>query len=200
MKKNIDKTIERILEPTIMVNVKGLDKSKPKYDFHILNTLRNCIWNSISMNILNPSYCIKNKVGNIIHFNDELEIELYKGINEVVETTKHLNISVPNPYTVSMFEYFYQEGSNNDTTLYYLANENIGTSKQSICRGSIVLYVPISELTQEDYYDFIGKDSKDIKRHYITEKEKVFLILHSYNKKRKKFGRFNSLFFKKTLP
>lgn len=76
MKKNIDKTIERILEPTITVNVKGLDKSKPKYDFHILNTLRNCVWNSVSKNILNPSYCIKNKVGNIIHFNDELEIKL----------------------------------------------------------------------------------------------------------------------------
>lgn len=76
-----------------------------------------------------------------------------------------------------MFEYFYQEGSNNDTTLYYFTNENIGTRKQSFCRGSIVLYVPISELTQEDYYDFIGKDPKDIKRHSITEEEKVFFNL-----------------------
>lgn len=185
MKKNIDKAIEKILEPTIMVNAKGVSKSNHKYDFHILNTLRNCVWNSISKNILNPSYCIKNKVGNIIHFNDELQIELHKGINTIVETTRYLNMSVPNPYTVSMFEYFYQEGSNNDTTLYYFANENIGTSKQIICRGSIVLYVPISELTQEDYYDFISKDLKDIKRHSITEEEKVFLILHSYNKKKK---------------
>lgn len=185
MKRNIDKTIERILEPTIMVNVKGLDKSKPKYDFHILNTLRNCVWNSVSKDILKPSYCIKNKVGNIIHFNDELEIELYKGINTIVETTRCLNISTPEPYTVSMFEYFYQENSSNDTTLYYFANENIGTSRQNICRGSIILYVPISELTQEDYYDFIGKDPKDIKHPSITEKEKIFLILHSYNKKKK---------------
>ncbi|MEY8862893.1 hypothetical protein [Tenacibaculum singaporense] len=184
MKKNIDKEIEKLINPSVVLRIDGLSKSNPEYDLYFFSTLLLCIWESLYNKDLNPSYHIKDSVGNI-YFNEELRIKINNGVNTIVKTAKGLRLeNKPKPFFMSIYDYLYIEDSNSNK-LYCYSKELMGTSLFNSSMFSVELKKPIDELTQEDYYSFLGKNFKENNGRLINGKEeKVFLTLHSYNQKK----------------
>ncbi len=91
MKKNIDRQIEKLINPSVVLRIDGLSKSNPEYDLYFFSTLLLCIWESLYNKDLNPSYHIKDSVGNI-YFNEELRIKINNGVNTVINTAKGLRL------------------------------------------------------------------------------------------------------------
>ncbi len=184
MKKNIDKQIEKLINPSVVLRIDGLSKSNPEYDLYFFSTLLLCIWESLYNKDLNPSYHIKDSVGNI-YFNEELRIKINKGVNTIINTAKGLRLEKkPKSFFMSIYDYLYIEDSNSNK-LYCYSKELMGTSLFNSTMFSFELKKPIDELTQEDYYSFLGKNFKENNGLLIKGKEeKVFLTLHSYNQKK----------------
>nr|BFF35866.1 hypothetical protein BACT7_07280 [Tenacibaculum mesophilum] len=184
MKKNIDRQIEKLINPSVVLRIDGLSKSNPEYDLYFFSTLLLCIWESLYNKDLNPSYHIKDSVGNI-YFNEELRIKINKGVNTIVKTAKGLRLeNKPKPFFMSIYDYLYIEDSKSNK-LYCYSKELMGTSLFNSAMFSVELKKPIDELTQEDYYSFLGKNFKENNGLLIKGKEeKVFLTLHSYNQKK----------------
>lgn len=184
MKKNIDKQIEKLINPSVVLRIDGLSKSNPEYNLYFFSTLLLCIWESLYNKDLNPSYHIKDSVGNI-YFNEELRIKINNGVNTIINTAKGLRLEKkPKSFFMSIYDYLYIEDSNSNK-LYCYSKELMGTSLFNSAMFSVELKKPIDELTQEDYYSFLGKNFKENNGLLIKGKEeKVFLTLHSYNQKK----------------
>ncbi|WP_417800977.1 hypothetical protein [Tenacibaculum sp.] len=184
MKKNIDKQIEKLINPSVVLRIDGLSKSNPEYNLYFFSTLLLCVWESLYNKDLNPSYHIKDSVGNI-YFNEELRININNGVNTIINTAKGLRLEKkPKSFFMSIYDYLYIEDSNSNK-LYCYSKELMGTSLFNSTMFSVELKKPIDELTQEDYYSFLGKNFKENNGLLIKGKEeKVFLTLHSYNQKK----------------